>query len=309
MFEEIKSGQHVLLLWGGSSPAANLQDIVKDLISKVGDDGKVQVEHVERLHLSEHKDSTFDVTVSGVLQPVVTVHSADILAEIARILKQNGKLIVREPVSQNADSKLRTAAKLISAVKLSGFVDVSQPNAVNLTDDEVIEIKSNLKCTADLSVVKVTCSKPAFEIGSSSQLSLSFAKKTKTETDKTSNAAKVWTLSAMDMADDEVDLVDEDDLLDDDDFLKPDPSSLRAECGPGTGKRKACKNCSCGLAEELENESSSQKKSTQKTASSACGSCYLGDAFRCASCPYLGMPAFKPGEKISLSDRQLKADA
>lgn len=71
---------------------------------------------------------------------------------------------------------------------------------------------------------------------------------------------------------------------------------------PTTKKRRACADCSCGLKEELANQSqvnidtstdlkktfNSVQDAQAKGATSSCGSCYLGDAFRCASCPYAG---------------------
>ena len=102
-------------------------------------------------------------------------------------------------------------------------------------------------------------------------------------------APKVWKLDA---DDDLEDLIDPDDLLTEEDKVAPNKKLYT--CGPKSEKKKACKNCSCGYAEELAGAPPPEFKS-------ACGSCYLGDAFRCASCPFLGQPAFKPGENVKLA--------
>eukprot|EP00474_Spongospora_subterranea_P009255 CRZ09713.1 hypothetical protein [Spongospora subterranea] len=91
-------------------------------------------------------------------------------------------------------------------------------------------------------------------------------------------------------------------LIDEDDLLEHEEEEVQLQGGPrkesecGPSKRKACKNCSCGYAEKL----SAEEASTMGPSPGGCGSCSLGDAFRCSTCPYLGQPAFKVGEKVKL---------
>ena len=89
--------------------------------------------------------------------------------------------------------------------------------------------------------------------------------------------------------------VDQNALLDENDM------QVEEECGPSDQpkKKKACKNCNCGLKEQLEsNEGTNELPQGQ----SSCGNCYLGDAFRCSGCPYKGLPAFLPGDKVMLNE-------
>lgn len=129
----------------------------------------------------------------------------------------------------------------------------------------------------------------------------------RTKTDPAKKKA-LWTLTAPTTP-----LIDSDSLLTDADRQRPVPTC--DPVNPSAPRRKrACKNCTCGLAEleqeELKNSKvvlldGSQNGLTQEVdqtekerlinaaaaapkATSSCGNCYLGDAFRCASCPYIG---------------------
>lgn len=155
--------------------------------------------------------------------------------------------------------------------------------------------------------------------------------------------------------DEDVEMLDEEDLQLDNISI---PTIQPVDCSiTGTKRRKACKDCTCGL-KEIEEAEEARQKSIQtsllsKMAQSAskeaeeieerikqreeaakankdanakskktiirytaddmteidftiegktggCNSCSLGDAFRCDSCPFLGLPAFKPGQIVTI---------
>lgn len=103
----------------------------------------------------------------------------------------------------------------------------------------------------------------------------------------------------------DADLIDEDVLLDDDLLAPPPAMGARTAGDDDCDGRKPCDNCTCGRADELAGGTKQGGEEKQHVPSSSCGKCHMGDAFRCASCPYLGKPAFKPGEEhlvLDLSD-------
>ncbi|KAL1953222.1 hypothetical protein VTO42DRAFT_3388 [Malbranchea cinnamomea] len=126
-----------------------------------------------------------------------------------------------------------------------------------------------------------------------------------------------------DGSDDE--LIDEEELLDEDDMGRPIVQP--PECRPGAGKRRrACKDCTCGLAQKLEAEDKAKRTNADKALETmvlqanelaevdftvqgkvgSCGNCALGDAFRCDGCPYIGLPPFKPGEEVRLLNNDVQ---
>ena len=144
----------------------------------------------------------------------------------------------------------------------------------------------------------------------------------KTKDKETKKGEESSSVSALAWEEDDEEMIDEDALLTEKDKAKP-----TAEDGVGcTPTRKPCKDCTCGRKEEeemKENATPATKATSSvvkmdlendpndRTFKSACGNCALGDAFRCAGCPYLGQPAFKENDgegKVVMLDDLGKVD-
>ncbi|BAT91084.1 hypothetical protein VIGAN_06239000 [Vigna angularis var. angularis] len=210
-----------------------------------------------------------------------------LIQEILRVLKVGGIILIRKSSQSTVDSFDKIISDLQSKLLLAGFSE-----------------------TQVLQSTGIKAKKPSWKVGSSFSLK------------------KVIKSSPKMQIDVDSDLIDEDSLLTEEDLKKP--QLLPGDCEIGS-TRKACKNCTCGRAEEEEKVLKLGLTAEQiNNPQSACGSvfryalnsyplycaqkffshncialkfvfdlqCGLGDAFRCSTCPYKGLPPFKLGEKV-----------
>ncbi|CDW54222.1 Anamorsin [Trichuris trichiura] len=187
----------------------------------------------------------------------------EVFAAMLKCLRKRGVLTLAVQADESNFSKVES---LIDQLYFAGFVRVE-------------EIKNYMS-----GFTAVRCRRPFLDVGESVPV--------KREISTKQEAGKVWLLNTNDIDDD---LIDENELvkLEDYDIKRPQPRACGVE--KQQAKRKPCKNCTCGLAEKVDIIGNEPVKSS-------CGSCHLGDAFRCSTCPYRGLPPFKPGEKVQLPD-------
>lgn len=164
-----------------------------------------------------------------------------------------------------------------------------------ISPDTFSTVKSRLILAGYIDVTEISATEiqarlPSHEVGASVSLA------------KPTSAAAQWAAALA--SDTDVPRVNESALLEGDGIANGEV------CKPETGgKRKPCKDCSCGLADiYAKEEKEAKKEELAKGKNGSCGNCSLGDAFRCAACPYLGLPPFKPGEKVAVPSSFMTSD-
>ena len=246
------------------------------------------------------------------------------------------------------------ALKLLTRDVYTTLVPAMKPGAKLQTQDSALNASDAMEAVlAGLVQSDNGFEKPNFEPSAAVPLKFGLKKKNKTQTPTPAPASApaptgISTLPTgfgfdgpgMDHdRDSEDELINEDTLLTEEDLTRPIMPRTHSpiynsahtisianilpapECQPKTGRRRrACKDCTCGLADRLEAEDKERRANADKELNvmkldtgdlneldftvegktGSCGSCALGDAFRCDGCPYMGLPAFKPGQEVQI---------
>ncbi|EUB62290.1 Anamorsin -like protein [Echinococcus granulosus] len=279
VLKELKPTDTVTVIWdslGSQTVSSNevMHSLLRSLKSAVPN-GIVQLENLS-IFTASTVASAGSVILTGWPEAFPTgKHDFKLFSALVVKMPVGGRLISREAVGGDLAASV---GRIRKAALLSGLVNI-----------KFIECESGCVC--------LSASTPStYRTGASAKLPWA--------TDTVSD--DVW--SAVE-AEEGGNLIDTEKLLIESDLQKP----VTAPCGEpsegGVRKKRACKNCTCGLAElEAVEAAAEAEKANTAGAKSACGNCYLGDAFRCSSCPYRGLPPFKPGEQVVIPDDMLAAD-
>ncbi|KAF8341315.1 cytokine-induced anti-apoptosis inhibitor 1, Fe-S biogenesis-domain-containing protein [Cantharellus anzutake] len=259
-------------------------------------------------------------------------HFETFLSTLHSSLAPSGTICIINP----APSVLQSVSSQLAA---SGFTISSQTPSL-LTAKKPSSAAASLK-------VKTTAA-GVVELSNSTPPSVTLRNRRNIDPSRKAKAAAIWAVSLASAA-----TIDPDTLLTPEDRARPIPTCEPPSSADGRAvkRKRACKGCTCGLAElEAEEEEAAAAHYQQQQqpvvvldtradnegglikemslsdreklkiaaqnagkATSSCGSCFLGDAFRCAGCPYRGeclylglthfflrLPAFEPGQKVEI---------
>ena len=200
---------------------------------------------------------------------------------------------------------------MAAALAPQGTLNVSYPpnDYLPTLSTEISAVGFRVQSSSSSTLIAQKSTSPAT---SGASVSLRSRRAPLTGEQKAAKKAAIWAVSPASSS-----TINAESLLTPEDRVRPIPICEPPDTSGAIRRKRACKGCTCGLAEFEAEEAARNpvvvldtaadndggavrtmsKEDREKLrqaalnagkATSSCGSCFLGDAFRCAGCPYLG---------------------